>query len=76
MPTLIFAIPPIWYPSPKQDEVIAHYNEVMKAFYGEQKMNVPRDCSEHSAKRVATPQSLSRRDRLREALRNLDFELR
>ncbi len=59
-----------------QDEAIARYNEVMKAFYAEQKINVSGDWSEHSVKRVATPQSLSGRDRLREALRNLGFELR
>lgn len=59
-----------------QDEAIARYNEVMKAFYAEQQMNIPGDWSEHSAKRVATPGSLSGRDRLREALNNLGFQLR
>jgi hypothetical protein len=48
----------------------------MKAFYTSQQMNVPGDWSEHSSKRVATPESLSGRDRLREALNNLGFELR
>ena len=59
-----------------QEEAIADYNEVMKAFYLEQQMNVPGDWSEHSVKRVASPQSLSGRDRLRQALQNLGFELR
>lgn len=45
-----------------QDEAIADYNEVMKAFYTQQQMNIPGDWSEHSVKRVATPQSLSGRD--------------
>ena len=52
------------------------YNEVMKAFYSKQQMNIPGDWSEHSANRVKSPQSLSGRDRLREALKNLGFELR
>ena len=59
-----------------QEEAIADYNEVMKAFYMQQQMNVPGDWSEHSAKRVASPESLSGRDRLRTALQNLGFELR
>jgi hypothetical protein len=60
----------------EQDEAIAYYNEVMKAFYTEQQMNVTADWAEHSSKRVATPSSLTGRDRLREALNNLGFELR
>ena len=59
-----------------QEEAIADYNEVMKTFYTQQQMNIPGDWSEHSAKRVATPESLSGRDRLRDALKNLGFELR
>ena len=59
-----------------QDKAIAEYNEVMKAFYTSQQMNVPGDWSEHSSKRVATAESLSGRDRLREALQNLGFQLR
>lgn len=31
----------------EQDEAIANYNEVMKAFYSEQQMNIPGDWSEH-----------------------------
>ncbi|MDM9384095.1 NADPH-dependent oxidoreductase [Chlorogloeopsis sp. ULAP01] len=64
------------YQLSEQDEAIALYNQVMKAFYNSQKMNVPGDWTEHSAKRVAFAESLSGRDRLREALRNLGFELR
>ena len=60
----------------EQDEAIANYNEVIKAFYSEQQMNISGDWSEHSANRVKSPQSLSGRDRLREALKNLGFELR
>jgi hypothetical protein len=64
------------YKLSEQDEAIAHYNEVMKAFYTEQQMKVTGDWAEHSSKRVATSSSLSGRDRLREALNNLGFELR
>jgi nitroreductase len=59
----------------EQDEDIAFYNQVMKAFYNSQQMNVPGDWAEHSLKRVATAESLSGRDRLREALKNLGFLL-
>ena len=59
-----------------QEQAISDYNELMKAFYAEQQMNIPGDWSEHSAKRVASPESLSGRDRLREALLHLGFELR
>ena len=59
-----------------QNEVITDCNEVMKAFYTQQQINLPSDWSEHSAKRVATPESLSGRDRLHKALKNLGFDLR
>lgn len=59
-----------------QEEAIAHYNDVMKAFYASQQMNISGDWSEHSSKRVATGGSLSGRDRLSEALNNLGFQLR
>lgn len=57
------------------DLALAHYNEVMKDFYTQQQMNIPADWSEHSAKRVATAQSLNGRDCLREDLNNLGFPL-
>lgn len=59
-----------------EDHEIAFYNQVMQDFYRSQQMNVPGDWSEHSIKRVASAQSLSGRDRLREALQNLGFLLR
>lgn len=59
-----------------QEEAIAHYNDIIKDFYTEQKMNIDGDWSEHSSKRIATAQSLNGRDRLREALNNLGFQLR
>lgn len=54
---------------------IEFYNLVMQAFYNSQQMNIPGDWSEHSVKRVASAESLSGRDRLREALQNLGFLL-
>ncbi len=48
----------------------------MKAFYAAQQMNIPGDWTEHSVKRVAFAESLSGRDRLSEALKNLGFPLR
>ena len=60
----------------EQDKAIAQYNEIMKAFYTSQKMNIQSDWSEHSAKRVAFAESLSGRHRLGEALKNLGFPLR
>lgn len=64
------------YQLSEQAEAVANYNEVMKAFYTSQKMNVAGDWVEHSSKRVASEEALSGRDRLREALHNLGFELR
>ncbi|MCP6758822.1 MAG: hypothetical protein NHB32_08640 [Fischerella sp. CENA71] len=54
---------------------IAFYNQVMKAFDNSQKMNVPVDWTEYPTKRVGFVESLSGRDRLQEALKNLGFEL-
>jgi nitroreductase len=60
----------------EQEEAVANYNEIMKVFYTSQQMNVAGDWVEHSSKRVASGEALSGRDRLREALHNLGFELR
>ncbi|MEH2371803.1 NADPH-dependent oxidoreductase [Nostoc sp.] len=59
----------------EQEEAIAHYNDIMKEFYTEQKMDVAGDWSEHSAQRIATVESLKGRDRLREVLNHLGFKL-
>ncbi|MBD2521160.1 NADPH-dependent oxidoreductase [Nostoc sp. FACHB-133] len=63
------------YKLSEQEEAIAHYNEIIKEFYTEQKMNIPGDWSEHSAQRIATVESLRGRDRLREVLNHLGFKL-
>jgi hypothetical protein len=59
-----------------QEAAIAEYNQTMQAFYQSQQMNVTGDWTEHSAKRIASGTALTGRDRLREALINLGFELR
>ena len=64
------------YQLSEQEDAVANYNEVMKAFYTSQQMNVAGDWVEHSSKRVASGEALSGRDRLREALHNLGFKLR
>ncbi|HNP71708.1 MAG TPA: NADPH-dependent oxidoreductase [Kouleothrix sp.] len=64
------------YALEQQDTAVADYNRVMAAFYTEQRMNVDGDWAEHSARRVAGPQSLSGRHTLREALQALGFDLR
>lgn len=63
------------YKLAEQEEAIAYYNNIIKEFYTEQKMDVAGDWSEHSAERIATVESLRGRDRLREALNNLGFQL-
>lgn len=59
-----------------EPEQVARYNAAMAAFYAEQQMRVEGDWLQHSAQRIAGPQSLSGRHTLREALRQLGFELR
>lgn len=60
----------------EQSEPIATYNGVMQRFYDEQQMRVSGDWVEHSAQRVAGPNSMSGRHRLREALEQLGWKLR
>ena len=59
-----------------QEEGIAAYNQAMARFYEEQGMNVHGSWADHSAKRVAGPETLSGRDRLVEALANRGFPLK
>lgn len=58
-----------------QNQGIASYNQVMKEFYDSQQMSVPGDWSEHSAKRVGLPDSLSGRQNLQKILQKLGFQL-
>lgn len=55
---------------------VASYNEAMAAFHSAQQMRVNGDWTQHSARRVAGPHSLSGRDVIRETLRRLGFPLR
>ena len=59
-----------------QDSAIEDYKQVMANFYNQQHMAGDSDWARRSAQRVAGPQSLSGRDRLRETLAQLGFELR
>lgn len=56
-----------------QDAPIARYNAAMADFYASEKMNVNGNWSQHSAKRVAGPESLFGRELLMRALRRLGF---
>jgi nitroreductase len=59
-----------------QDAAIAHYNEIMAAFYANQNMNVEGDWAQHSSDRVASAESLRNRAHLHDILNQLGFELR
>ncbi|MER3494677.1 MAG: NADPH-dependent oxidoreductase [Mastigocladus sp. ERB_26_2] len=63
------------YKLAEQDEAIARYNDIMKEFYTEQKMNVAGDWSQHSAERIATLDYLKGCKYLRETLNNFGFKL-
>nr|MDZ8016435.1 NADPH-dependent oxidoreductase [Nostoc sp. ZfuVER08] len=63
------------YKLAEQDEAIARYNDIMKEFYTEQKMNVAVDWSQHSAERIATLDYLKGCKYLRETLNNFGFKL-
>lgn len=64
------------YAADQQDAAVERYNQMMTPFYRDQQMRVNGDWAQHSARRVAGPQSLSGRDTIREALRQLGFDLR
>lgn len=59
-----------------QDTAIAHYNEIMAAFYDQQNMKVEGDWTQHSSDRVASADSLRNRAHLHDILHQLGFELR
>lgn len=64
------------YVADQQDAAVERYNQVMTPFYRDQQMRVNGDWAQHSVRRVAGPHSLSGRDTIREALRQLGFDLR
>lgn len=57
-------------------DAVTAYDATMATFYREQQMRTSGPWAEHSLRRVAGPQTLSGRDRIREALHKLGFELR
>jgi len=59
-----------------EDKAIDGYDQSMSDFYSEQGMNVTDGWSRHSARRVASPRALLGRERLREVLSALGFDLR
>ncbi len=59
-----------------QSDDIARYNETMRRFYEGQGMSAQGDWSPRSARRVATAQSLTGRDTLRQWLQEHGFELK
>ena len=63
------------YHQEAEPSVVERYNAAMAVFYQEQRINVKGSWAIHSAKRVAGPESLSGRDKLREALQQLGFLL-
>ena len=64
------------YSLPAQEAGLETYDQAMAAFYAAQGMKVRGTWSNHSAKRIRDAASLTGRDRLAEALRNLGFPLR
>jgi len=64
------------YGTEVRDAAVAAYNQTARDFYRRQKMDVSGDWSQHSAKRVAGPESLMGRDALKQILEDRGFELR
>ncbi len=64
------------YDAGARDTAVTEYNGTMRDFYARQKMDVPGDWSEHSAKRVAGPDALSGRDVLRQVLEERGFGMK
>lgn len=54
---------------------IARYNNIIKEFYTEKKMNVAGDWSQHSSERIATLDYLKGCKNLRETLNKFGFKL-
>ncbi len=64
------------YDAEARDKSVAAYNETMRGFYEAQKMDVHGTWAQHSAKRVAGPESLSGRDVLRQILEKRGFGMK
>ncbi len=64
------------YDSDARDAAVSDYNQTMRDFYERQHMDIPGDWSQHSARRVAGPESLSGRDKLRQILEVRGFGMK
>ena len=64
------------YDAAARDAAVSDYNQTMRDFYERQKMDVHGDWSQHSAKRVAGPEALSGRDKLRQILEQRGFGMK
>ena len=64
------------YDTDARDAAVTAYNQTMHGFYERQKMDIHGDWSQHSAKRVAGPESLSGRDVLRQILETRGFGMK
>ena len=64
------------YDAEARDQSVTAYDETMRGFYEAQKMGVHGTWANHSAKRVAGPESLSGRDVLRQILEERGFGLK
>ena len=64
------------YDSWERDHSVAAYDKTMQGFYDAQKMSGPGTWGQHSAKRVAGPESLAGREVWREVLKARGFELK
>ncbi len=64
------------YDAGARDAAVTAYNQTMREFYASQKMDVPGDWSQHSAKRVAGPEALSGRDVLGQILEDRGFGMK
>jgi len=63
------------YQMENQDAGISRYDATMSEFYNQHYMTTSGNWSLHSAKRISSPERLSGRDRLKEALNALGFKL-
>jgi nitroreductase len=64
------------YDAEARDAAVTAYNQTMQGFYEREKMGVHGDWSQHSAKRVSGPESLSGRDVLRQILEAREFGMK
>ena len=64
------------YDAAGQLPAVQRYDEIMSAWYAQNRIDAPQSWSGHSAQRVASPAALSGRDKLRQMLEKRGFLLR